>query len=472
MGVVRFVFLATLASGVMAQDELPPSVIRVLEGHGISSDNVSIFVQAVNSPQPSLAHNAAEPRNPASTIKLLTTWATLDLLGPTYTWPTELHFLGNWDGRALDGDLALKGFGDPYLVTEELWKLLRALRRVGLEEIYGDLVVDGSFFQGADGDPGAFDGQPFRTYNVLPSALLINFKAVRFQFLADPGNRAVKITADPLPSNLEIRNRIRLAAGPCIGYQSGIAFDLPEPVTGQRVVFSGDFPASCGQYALSRTVLQHDSYAYGVFDALWAQLGGRLRGGLRNERVPEDSEPVMVWRSRPLGEVIRSINKFSNNVMTRQLLYTLGAEQLEPPGTERKGVQAIHDYLVGMGLDVASLALDNGAGLSRDTRISAQLMADVLRTAYESVYMPEFLASLSLGGLDGTTRGRFDGHPEAGRMHVKTGRLDHVSALAGFVHAGSGSTYVVVAMLNAPDAHRGPGEELQDGLLHWVYGLP
>lgn len=472
MSPIRFLFLAAVTSSAAAQDTLPEPVARILQGHGIPARSASIFVQEVRGDRPVLNHNGDAPFNPASTVKLLTTWVALDVLGPTYTWPTEVHFLGHWDGRALDGDLALKGYGDPFLVTEEMWKLLGALRRLGLEEIRGDLVLDSSFFQAVDGDPGEFDGQPFRTYNVPPSALLVNFKAVRFQFLPDPENRAVKISADPWPTNLEIDNRLRLLAGPCLGYQAGIAFDLPEPEAGDRVVFSGAFPAGCTQYSMSRTVLQHDSYAFGVFEALWAQVGGRFHGRMRSEAVPHGNEPMMIWRSRPLGEVLRSINKFSNNVMTRQLVYTLGAEGLGAPGSADKGVRVITDYLLERGLAVDPLILDNGAGLSRSTRISAQLMAEVLLMAYRSEHMPEFLASLSLGGLDGTTRGRFDGHAEEGKMHVKTGRLDDVSALAGFVHAQNGHTYVVVVFLNAPQAHRGPGEEVQDHLLHWVLSLP
>ncbi len=471
MHAVRFLIFSCIAGIVSAQGALPPPVNRVLEGHGISPGGLSILVQEVGSPEPVLAHNPAIPRNPASTIKLLTTWVALDVLGPTYSWPTEIHFLGDWDGQGLEGDLAIKGYGDPYLVTEEFWKLLRSLRGMGLENVHGDLVLDGSFFEGANGNPGDFDSQPFRAYNVLPNALMVNYKTVRFNFLVDERLGMVKISPDPELSNLEIQNRIRLVKGPCRGYQSGIAFDVLDPVAGKRVVFSGNFPESCGHYALSRSVLQHDTFAFGIFEVLWKQLGGKFRGTIRNQLVPENSEPAMVWHSRPLGEVIRSINKFSNNVMTRQLLYSLGAEQGGPPGTNEKGVEAIENYLHSQGLETSSLFIDNGAGLSRTTRISARLMADVLLAGYQSAYMPEFLASLSLGGLDGTTRGRFNDHSMEGRMHVKTGRLDHVSALAGYIHGHSGRTYVVIAILNEADVHRGPGKELQNALLRWVFSL-
>src|SRR5882672_2511138 len=176
-----------LAACGVARADLPPDIERVLTGHSIPPSDVSVLVQAVDAPQPILSHLTGQARSPASVLKIVTTWSALEILGPAYTWPTEVYFLGGFDGRKLDGDLALKGYGDPYLVEEEVWKMLRALRRSGLEDIGGNLVLDDSYFDVSDEpEPGAFDGQPYRTYNVVPSALLVNFKAVTFQFASDP----------------------------------------------------------------------------------------------------------------------------------------------------------------------------------------------------------------------------------------------------------------------------------------------
>ena len=466
-----FAVLVLLLGTATAMGQLPARLERIVEGHRIPHQNVSMVVRAIGEPEPVLAHLPDVPRNPASAIKLLTTWVALEVLGPTYTWPTEVYFVGDRNGGRLDGDLAIKGYGDPYLVTEEFWKLLGALRRTGLEEINGDLLIDDSFFAAPEGHPGDFDGQPYRTYNVSPAALVVNFKAVRFQFAADPNGGEVLISADPLPDNLNIVNQLRLVEGPCRGYQAGISFDVRDPDTLGTVVFSGSFPRACAPYSLSRSVLQHDTFALGVFGTLWRGLGGRHRGTVRRGTVAEDAEPALIWRSRPLGEVIRSINKYSNNVMTRQLLFTLGAEGSGEPGTREGGAAVIRRYLADRGLGAASLVVDNGAGLSRNTRISAALLADVLARAQASPFGAEFMASMSIGGLDGTARRRFTDR-EAGRVHVKTGRLDHVTALAGYVHAANGRTYVVSAMVNATDAHRGPGRELLNELVSWVHDLP
>jgi D-alanyl-D-alanine carboxypeptidase/D-alanyl-D-alanine-endopeptidase (penicillin-binding protein 4) len=461
-----------IACGVWIQApaaDLPAGVTRVLTGHGISADDISIVVQPLDSDTPTLSHLPDEARNPASVMKVVTTWAALEYLGPSYRWPTEVYLLGEFDGRRLDGQLALKGYGDPFLVLEEFWKMLRSVRRLGLQEIGGDLLVDDTYFHVVEPDPGEFDGQPFRTYNVVPNALLVNFKAVHFQFLADPVSGRVSITTDPILSNLDIRNGLRLAQGPCRGYQAGISFNLADAEIMDRVIFDGRFPQRCRSYGMSRTVLQHDTYTLGLFSSLWSELGGEFAGGVRRGHVAEEILPALTWQSPPLGEIIRSINKNSNNVMTRQLVYTMGAAEHGIPGTRENGIDALRNFLAGRGFDLESFSTDNGAGLSRGESISAGLLSQILRAAGRSVYAPEFMASLSLGGLDGTTRGRFG--EVAGYMHVKSGRLDHVSALAGYVHPVGGPTYVVAVIANAEDAHRGPGQELEEAVIDWVHSL-
>ena len=437
--------------------QLPDRLQRILSAHDIPLSNVSVVVQGLGREQPVLTHHPLQPRNPASVIKLVTTWVSLDVLGPTYTWPTEVYLLGERNGWRLDGDLAIKGYGDPFLVTEEFRKLLRSVRHLGLTEISGDLVIDDTVFVDAAGDPGEFDGDSFRTYNVLPNALLVNYKAIRYQFGIYPDGDGVLVTTDPVLANLEIVNRLSLASGRCRGYQAGITVDVRGEAA-ERVFLSGDFPAACAPYSLTRSALRHDSFAYGVFATLWRELGGIQTGAWRRGRVSEELEPILVWESPPLLDIIRRINKFSNNVMTRQLLFTLGVEASDRPGTRADGVDVIHDHLASRGLNVDSLVIDNGAGLSRRTRISVRLLADMLELAQQPPYGAEFVASMSIGGLDGTTRRRFDGAEALGRSHVKTGSLDDVAAIAGYVHASSGITYVVAAMINATDAHRGTGE--------------
>jgi len=451
------------------EDPLPASVQSILDGHGLDRQGLSVVVQAVDADQPLLSLNPDTLRSPASTIKLLTTFAALDVLGPAYTWRTEAWIRGvPADGR-LDGELILKGGGDPYLTTERFWTFLRELNAKGLRHIDGDLVIDNTYFDPESEEPGSFDGQPWRTYNVAPDALLVNLKAVQFRVYRPATGGRPKVITDPVIANLRIDNRIGTAKGPCRGFQRGVAIDLPEGLEGNVVQLSGRFPAGCSEYSIYRTVMTPPEFAYGVFKPLWQQLGGSLSGTVRTGAVPDDARLFARFDSIPLAEVVRNVNKFSNNVMTRQLLLTLGAEQEEPPGTAAKGRLAIDRWLDDMGLQAEGIFIDNGSGLSRETRIPAGIMAEILLAAWRHPYMPEFIASMPLSGMDGTMRNRFRGSSLSGRMHVKTGRLDHVYAISGFVQARSGTRYVVVVFHNDTDVHRGPGRELQDALLRWVY---
>ena len=228
-------------------------------------------------------------------------------------------------------------------------------------------------FRVGDYDPGAFDRQPLRAYNVAPNALLMNFKVVRYWFEPDLDSDSVTVKLDPTLDNLRVRNRLGLAAGACRGYQRGITISTNEAV--DEVTFSGKFPNGCKRYALDRTALSHNEYVYGLFKTLWRELGGRFDGEWRNvdvgDTIPADAQPFLSFDSLPLSEMIARVNKHSNNVMARQLVYTLSAEVNGPPGTETGGRDVIANWLAENDLESCKCAIENGAGLSRDSRIAA-----------------------------------------------------------------------------------------------------
>lgn len=448
---------------------LPEPVQLILDGHGLSQDGLSLFIQRLDGEEPLLVLNTAVPRSPASIIKVVTTFAALDILGPAYTWDTKAYLDGTLKDERLDGNLVLQGGGDPFLTTERFWTFLRDLRANGLREVDGDLVVDNSFFDPGEEDPGQFDGQPYRTYNVPPDAMLVNMKAVRFRVYRPVPGAKPRVTTDPVIANLDIENRLTTAKGRCGGFQRGVSFSLPEGLSGDRAILSGRFPSGCSDYSLWRTVMDPAEFTYGVFMPIWSQLGGSLSGNVRVGRSPEDQRPFARTTSIPLAEIVRHVNKFSNNVMTRQLFLTIGADNGGAPGTPEKARTAIGEWFTMKGLDATGLNVDNGAGLSRDTRITAQGLGELLLQAWRHPYMPEFISSLPLSGIDGTMRNRFRGGSLAGRMHIKTGRLDNVYSIAGYVQARSGHRYAVVAIHNDTDVHRGPGKELQDALLRWLW---
>ena len=459
--------LLAMSAAHAAETQLPVGVRSALNLRQIPAETLSIFVADVDSGETVLEWRGDVPRNPASTMKVLTTLVALDILGPAYRWRTDVFVQGELQEGRLDGDLLIKGYGDPFMVAERVWQMLRNIRRAGIKEISGDLLIDDSWFDVDDYDPAAFDRQPLRAYNVAPNALLMNFKVIRYQFEPDPVANTVAVSLEPPLKNLRVENRLHLVAGRCRGFQRGIAITSNKSL--DEVTFTGNFPSGCRQYALDRSALSHNQYVYGLFRSLWLESGGVFSGGWRNVVAEKSLQPLLSFDSLPLSEVIASVNKHSNNVMARNLLFTLAAEVNGDPGTEESGIQVISKWLVDKQLESRDIVIENGAGLSRKIRITAQHMAAILKYAWRQPYMPEYLASMSLSGLDGTLEERFTDTGLIGKAHLKTGSIDHVTAIAGYLQSRTGRRFAVVVLQNYPDIHRGPGEEVQDALLRWVY---
>ena len=453
----------------LAARGLPKTVADALRDAYVPQSSVAIVVQDVGSARSSLSLNAGKSMNPASVMKLVTTYAALELLGPAYRWKTEAYSSGTLRDGVLEGELVLKGYGDPRLDYESFWMLLRALRGRGLREVRGDLVLDRSFFAPANGNAADFDGEALRPYNVLPDALLVHYKSLRFAFVPEPDAGAVRVYAEPRPPALELVNGLRLAAGAC---PEGRAFrDVLEPLFSAgpppRVAFTGRYPVSCGEKELNVALLAPDQQVAGVLRELWSELGGAWSGGVRAGEVPEGARLLHTHESAPLAEVVRDINKFSNNVMARQLYLTLASAANEPPARAELAAEAVRHWLNVKGIAAPELSIENGAGLSRSDRLSAASLAALLQAAWNSPAMPEFIASLPLAGLDGTFRKRLVGEPVSGQAHMKTGLLSDARAMAGYLLDRSGRRHVVVMLINHP--HAPEAEAAGDALLRWVY---
>ena len=449
--------------------QLPPAVVRAMARANVPANHVSIHVRDAGSNETIAELNSETLRSPASTIKVLTTFAALDMLGPAYTWKTHAYLAGKLANGVLNGDLVLVGGGDPFMTSDRWWSFVQNLRELGLAKITGDIVIDNTHFAPIAETRGGFDDQPYRTYNVLPDALMVNFQTSRFTITASPQRQRPLIVVNPLPANLVIVNQLDVGAGKCQGYNRGVSFATPqnEPNT---VIVSGVLPAACGTYSINRAIMTPADYAYGTFRTLWTQSGGAIDGGMRVAPLPADATRFYTHDSITLAEVIRLVNKYSNNVMARTLLLTLGAEKLGVPTTAESGRTAILAWLADRNIRIPGFVLENGSGLSRDERITVKGLGDVLDAAWHSPFMPEFAASLPLSATDGTLRNRFRATGMQGRLRMKTGHLDDVNALAGFINAASGKTYVVVIIINHPGAQSGSGENIQAELIRWVFG--
>ena len=483
------------AAGAIAEAAAPvdypalrPPLAAWLRAAGLSPDQVGAVIVPLAGGAPVFEHNGARGFNPASTMKLLTSYAALSMLGPEYRWRTTAYLRGRLQDDVLTGDLVLRGGGDPKFVVEDLVEFAARMRRAGLRELRGDLIVDDSLYDVGDESVERFDGDPSQPYNVRPHALLMNFKASRV--VLQPGTDRVSISLDPPLADVRIDNDVKLVRGPCRhGAQGLMVRDVPGPggADGARLRVSGPYSAGCGEQGVFTAVLSHRDFIHAFFKSVWLAAGGEFTGQTRLQRGAAKGRPWLEWVSpRTLGEVVRDINKFSNNVMARNLLLQLAAEA-RPPASEARGMApevravpapargaspemarlAVSRWLDSQGLSFPELILENGSGLSRQERLSPLSMAALLRHAAASPLGDSFRQSLPQVGIDGTMRSRLGGEPVTGKAWMKTGSLNDVRTIAGYLDAASGRRYAVVLLINGPRAEG--SAPVQDQWLRWIY---
>jgi len=453
-----------------AQGSRVPAVLEQgLKAAGLPLDSVSIVIQDVSSERPLVSHNADKPMNPASVMKLVTTYAGLEMLGPAHTWSTDAFALGPVRDGALFGDLLIRGQGDPKLTLESFWLFLRNLQARGIREVRGNLILDRSHYGFDPGDPGRFDNEPTQVYNTLPDALLVNFKAVRVSFVPDAANQRVQIVTEPPLAEVEIVNSVVLDQAPCPDWRARMRQEMRAEPTSAQLVFTGRMSAACGEQSRHFSILSPQTYAGGLFRRLWTELGGRFGGQVRDGFTPADARPVVSQLSPPLAEIVRDINKFSNNTMARQLYLALGVASFGAPATPEKSDRALRQWLAQKPLDLPDLVVENGSGLSRIERVSARSLAAMLRAAWRSPVMPEFMSSMPVVGIDGTQRRRARTLSYAGQAHIKGGTINGVRAMAGYLVDTNARRWIVVCMINHPKVHNGNAHPFFDRMLQWTY---
>ena len=445
---------------------LPAPIANAMRLARLPASSVGLFVQDVSATRPALGANLDKPMNPASVMKLVTTYAGLELLGPSYVWKTGIFETGTRRGDVLEGDLVMRGSGDPKLSQEQLWLALKAIRARGIREIRGNLILDHSAFDANGYDAAKFDGDPLRAYNAGPDALLINFKSFALTFAPDEAASLVNVSAEPRPFGLPLRVSVKLVQGPCVDFRS---YPVKPKFDTSGITVSGTYAAACGvkTWWLHPYELSQGQYAAAVIRQLWVDLGGVLTGEVRDGILPAGARPVHEIDSASLSEITRDINKYSNNVMARQLYLTLSSEVMRLPATAERSARAIKTWLLEKKIGGDELVIENGSGLSRIERISPGTLGRMLVAAFRSPVMPEFIASMPLVAYDGTMRRRLRTRDIAGQAHVKTGTLNDVRAVAGYVLAASGKRYVVVCLVN--NSNLAGAQSLQDALLQWVY---
>lgn len=447
--------------------QLPNSVLTALKRQGISTSGISVYIQPVNNPNPLLTFQADTPRNPASIMKLITTYTALGVLGPDYRWPTEVYTTGNIAGGTLRGDLIIKGYGSPDLKPQDLQNILYAIRAKGIRNIEGNLVFDNSYFAPIRQNPGAFDGNPHKLYNAQPDALLYNERISCF--IIRPAAGRVEVSCPTPAKNVRIINNIRANNGPCRGSNAHPRMSITPQGRNVTVTFSGSYSIRCGQRKYFKVVSDPANMLFAGIWQIWVgKMGGSIHGGFAQHRTPANARLLYTHYSRPLRDILPTINKESNNVMARQLFLSIAAKQYGAPATTANGTRAVYEWLRSRGLVFPELRIENGSGLSRIARISARHVGQLLADAYFSPYRNELVRSLAVMGVDGTLKRRLVNSALRGKGRFKTGSLKDVRGIAGYVRAADGQTYIIAVLHNDPKA-RSRGLLAHNEVIKWTF---
>jgi len=446
---------------------LPPAVQQALKTAQLPPEALALWVAPVDSPRPRWRWREAAPQNPASLAKLATSFAALEQLGPAWRWKTPVWLDGTLEPERglFKGDLVIQGRGDPSLVLERVWLLLRRVQQLGVREIQGDIVLDNRAFAPDTQSPADFDGEPWRAGNVRPDALLFNYKAHSLLVRPDPARGVAWLQLDTGLSPAQ--DRVPLKPGPCLDGRGQLRASWLEEAgrTSGPLRLAGSWPASCGEAAWPLADPEPASYNARLIETMWRALGGKLTGWVRAGNAPADRAASFELSSPPLSDVVQDINKHSNNLMAEQLWLTLALQAGSEPATAEAARQGLRLWLrQRLGWPEQGWQLDNGSGLARGSRLSAAQLGQLLQAAWASAVMPEFMASLPIVGEDGTLRrepARFG--PARGRAHLKTGSLRDVQAVAGYLLTARGERLVVVAMIQHERA--GAGRPVLETLL-------
>lgn len=407
--------------------------------------------------------NAYKSRTPASVIKVLTTYASVLKLGFDYRWPTKFYTTGTLQNGVLQGDLLIKGFGDPTLNDEDLKKIVSTIRAKGIRQIRGDIVIDRSYFEVGDKDSSGFDENLYSAYNAMPDAMMFNERVVTV-FVIPKENKVHKKNAD---ESYKVVDQLEHVNKPCKGKYSWPRVKIDKSEVIPTVFLQGKISKRCGKRNICQVITKpYKSFYYALKDRL-AQEGISVNGGLKLRKIPKEARELFTHYSDPLEEIISETAKESNNLYARHLLLLLGAKLYGAPATMKKGRDAVKYILDSRGaLGEGTLSIDNGSGLSRTAKMNAKLLAQMYDDAYDR-YGSRWMETLSIAGVDGTIKRRFRNTVVNKRAWMKTGTLKDVKNIGGYVKNRAGKLYTVVILVEGKRA-RYYASKLQDNIITWL----
>lgn len=447
---------------------LPDWFARELARLQIPPEAVSLYARDVSNGDELLSHNAQTAVRPASTIKLLTSLLAFEVLGAEPAFRTDFHLLGR--GRRplrngqFEGDLLVRGSGDPTLDSARLEALAKRLVKRGVRTINGDLMLDTSNFPVRRDDEARFYAEVEAPFSAPPLPLMVNGKTVtlvvRPESRPDSPRGGVSVALEPALPNVRLEHELGYTTQPCDNPRDALEITARGSADEATIRVAGMYPLACGEFRRNVSVLGAEAYFAAAFTEAWRTAGGTLLGGLRLDAkglIAARRKPSESIVSSPTPEIVREVNKQSNNLWAQQLFLRVGAQLAKKSVDAASAAGAIDDWLREHLPGALPVTLESGAGLSIHERISARGLVEILQRATGADYAASYFDTLSVAGVDGTAALRLRDTPLAGRARVKTGTVSDARGLAGRLESPNGGNVLFAILINHPRAANATG---------------
>jgi D-alanyl-D-alanine carboxypeptidase/D-alanyl-D-alanine-endopeptidase (penicillin-binding protein 4) len=435
----------------------------ILGNSCLRKQNFGIKIHSLERNQTLYSVNSHRLFAPASNVKLLTTAMALKRLRPDYRFKTGLYATTPVGGETLRGDIFIKGFGDPNLVSEQMWLLVKELKNIPLRKVHGDIIADASFFDN-NLRVKTWKKGGVEAYNAPLGALSFNFNTVTVHINPGekPGDRPV-VVVDPNIEFIRVDNRARTVSK---SKRSRLIVNRIDRGGHNEITISGVVSVNHARETYYLNITRPAYYAASVFKEYLRQEGVEVTGKVRVGFVPEGAYEILSHSSMPLSLILRGLNKFSNNFVAEQILKTIGADIYGSPGTTLNGLRAMDEYMQSLKYKPEGFSILDGSGLSRQNRLSPDQIVSVFQDMYADLGVyPEFISALGVMGRDGNVLKRMNGHNSAERARVKTGTLNSVSALSGYFQSADGERFAFSILMNDLKCSNGQAKRLQDRIV-------
>ena len=428
------------------------SVDALIKKHQIPENKLSIILEDSESGERLISINPSTTRSPGSVTKIFTAFAALDLLGEAYQWRTDAFIEEENNNKEIVDHLLIRGGGDPSFSLKDLEKLILNIRAKGIREIRDDIYFDQTFFRQRKKSTAKFDKSPLRPYNTMHSSLIVNSNKIDLSFNLNEETGKPDITPLFLPIGIEIENNLSVGSGKCKDFRSQVTFDEKFRKQTLTILINGVYPAQCKNLDHDLAITRTEHYFFGVFKKLWLNSGGTINGYYKKKNKSNKHVLVAHVFSEELSTALEMMLKESDNLTARNIFLSL------PEFSKRKELRNSRKLLYGSMKENNIYwhfrnIIDNGSGLSRVTRIKAESVMSLIQEIDQGTKFSSVKSMLPISGVDGTLKNIYQSKLLRGQLRLKTGTLNGVRCLAGFITTKSGNEYRFVFMHNNYDEY-------------------